>query len=401
MPGMFQGRNLFFTLMMFSIYPFIISMFIFKEDIEKVIIGFGIYMAVFLQIKTSLELRKREYIDGNIWLNSWTVRDLVYSQELLWGVKDPILLDFKIGEDIKEMDYYIEMEKTLEKELKEPDEPEKKDSKKDKEKDNKKDEDKPRERNDKEKEVDKIIQLSKPTPEEIAIKILEFINNNKEKDKDEKIKKELIKYIEKLIETDIVLKNVRGAYIYKVLLSQDTEFEDSEEHKFAQAIFVTRYPWEFEFHPIKLSLEVDGYYLKSRASNCALRVNKWINDKKPLITVDWSETDSLRALTDELNVIPDKSAKKEIRILRSIIREQESTASRFSETTKRLEQEKDKYRDLYETFAQKWELARDDFFERNAALLNKIHLDKKLVGFIVIVMVLLLAQFFSRIFGGI
>jgi hypothetical protein len=314
------------------------------------IVGMCVYFAAFFYIQTAIKLKKREMIDGVQWLDSWTIRDLDYSEELLWGVEKARLLDYTISTQSRTIEEYIVDCETFLTEIdKEEKEKDKKETKEEKEKDKK------------EKKEEKISEKEK-----------QVIELSKSKSQNE----------------------LRGHYYYLVKLAQETSFEDTEEHAFKKAIFVTSLPWAYEFNFSRLQLEVEGYIAKGSAAKCALNIEKWLTDDRPLVTVAWTESATL-----ELKGKMEKDSDHEIHektqqiftAFRSLVNNFENKTERIDLTEKKWKNRAEGFKELYEESEQFWEIAHDDYFNQNAYDKKKVLVMKKSSGiFISIVFLILL-----------
>ena len=343
MPGMWKGQNLFSMILMFSMYPFLIMFLLMPQYMAYLIAGMCVYFAVFFFIRTSILLKKREQIDGVLWLDSWTIRDLDYSEELLWGIEHAKLIEYRLGDSQSSLEECL---KEAEEILKEN--PEYK----------KKDKDKKPEANDKDKE---IIDLAKTFTKD----------------------------------------QLRGRYYYLVKLSQETSFNDTQKHTFKKAIFITRFPFWIEFNPDRLELEVEGYFAKGRAAKCALNIESWLTDDRPLVTVAWTEASTLE-IKAKLEKPTDIEAELEDRI-KNVINGLRDLVDHYEAKTERLQITEDKWRkraegfqELYEDSEQWWEYVKDDYFNQNASeKKNVVKMKKGYAIALMIAMVVLLSLVFG------
>ncbi|NMB82392.1 MAG: hypothetical protein GYA14_11300 [Ignavibacteria bacterium] len=287
--SMMRGQNLFTTVMMLSFYPFLFLFMLLPQYFVYEVIALFIYFAIFFYVKTAILLKKREMIDGVVWLDSWTVRDLDYSEEILWGI-----------EDYKLMNYYLDTD--------------------------------PNRPND-------IERLKKECEELIS------------KENPETYKKELNDQEKKVVQEakEKTKSEMKGQYFYLIRLSQDTSFNDTSNHQFKKAILITRYPFMIEFNPSRLELCVDGYFAKARAAKCALNVEGWLTDDRPLVTVAWSESDTLEKKSNEQKEEnTDIKTLNFLKAMRELIYHYENKVQRVEVSIDKLKKESEGWQDLYE-----------------------------------------------------
>ncbi|MBD3343086.1 MAG: hypothetical protein GF353_28570 [Candidatus Lokiarchaeota archaeon] len=343
MGDMWKGENLWTMLMTYSMFPLMMLGMIFSEYLIYVIVGGIIYFAVLFYVRTQIILNKREMIDGVLWLDSWTIRDLDYSEEMLWGVETAKLMDYTLGtkqesqkELINEAKAFLELW-------------DKKDS--ESEKENKK----------------------------LTGKDKEIVALAKEKKKTE----------------------LKGVYFYLVKLSEDTKFSDTEKHLFKKAIFITTYPFWIEFNPSRIDLIVEGYSAKARAAKCALNIEAWLTDTRPLVTVAWTESDTLelKARLQKIQNSKDPYIEKSMNVIRSL----RNIIDFYEAKTEQLRLTEDKWRrraagfeELYQESEQFWEIVRDDYFDSNYyERKNTLNIGKKWGVAILIVIIILIALVFA------
>lgn len=330
MTSMWKGQNLFVMIFMISAYP-IMFMFLMlpSKYLMYEITGTACYLVMLIVVRYKVMLDKRTMIDGVLWLDSWTIRDLDYSEELLWGVEAHKLMEFELGAGKRPLEDYFERAQ----ELLEIYESEEKKVAEDIDDESRAGQKKRPKLNDAEK---KVIEMAK-----------------------RKTKEEM-----------------RGSYFYLVKLSQDVAFEDTKKHTFNRALFVTQFPWEIEFNPDRLRLEVDGYFADGRAAKCALDIEAWITDDRPLVTIAWTEASTLeiKARLQKQISIENKRAQKAKRLitaLRNLIDHYEAKTERLQLTEQKWKKRADGFQDLYEESEQWWEVVHDDYFNANAMKRDK------------------------------
>lgn len=379
---LWRGENAFQSIMMISAYPFMGLMFILP--ITYVLIALVIYLVVFNQLRVSILLKKRTEIEGITWLDSWTIRDLDYSEELLWGIENYTLLDYTIDDRIKQLDFY---KKELEKIVEKIEEGVKATSKTDQ------NQPKTKELNEKEREVIETMQNIEPSANDFIELFERYSQIAKSKNKED-----LKEWITEELKIKRIREKMRGAYVYLIKLKNGLSFDDREEHFFRHAVIITKFPWEAEFHFSKMPLDVDGYYVNARAARCALNIKDWVTDERPLVKIEWSEAYSLEKKSNEENIIMDKDKQLENKVLKSLVMNFENKAQRHNATIDRIQKQSDAYEELWEREVQRWDYAKDDWFNANANQFKVIEVNKKAAIFVLILLVILLAFVMSMFF---
>jgi hypothetical protein len=296
-----------------------------------VMVGMVIYMMGFGWLNAHVKLKKKENIEGVSFLDTLTVKGKKYSEPLLIGIKNyselflrpieiesneffqdakdryikemqtkqylEILMDVIASKtpmmDVKDLKKITDVKKSVLKRIKEYSElneiPQKKDKKK------------------KKKKKSKLEQLSEETEKELTEeqKIAKKVVKEAEKDNPdlETIQKEVNNYKPKIPIDKKKFDALGEFHAYDVDLFESLSFSDAmhSSHQFDKMILVTQKSFEDTFHFSTLSLWVDYYPVRGKASRCALSVIDWVDVNYPIMLTVWSEKDTIDAIDYQID----------------------------------------------------------------------------------------------------
>lgn len=326
---MFKGERGWQNAGVFSMYIFTFFLIFFNPI--WVMVGMGMYMMGFGWLNSYVKLKKKENIEGVSFLDTLTVKGKKYSEPLLIGIKNhselflrPIEIEstefFQEAKDryIKEIQtqQYFEVlmdvlasktpfmdakdlkkitdvkQNILERITKISGLEEKAEKKKDKKK----------------KKKSKLDDLSKETEkielteeQKITKKIIK--EAKKESPNLEKIQKDVSKYKPKIPIDKKKFEALGEFHAYDVDLFESLSFSDAlhSSHQFDKMILITQKSFEDTFHFSTLSLWVDYYQVRGKASRCALSVIDWVDVNYPIMLTVWSEKDTIDAIDYQID----------------------------------------------------------------------------------------------------